>query len=117
MPFSNQSTKWFPSTTNTDCIHRGNTASDKYTYALEVQQGATQTKMSLEDLNSDFQSDESDYEPKKEDDDNEKKTEDIDEEEELNYFELVLLHNVLMCFQHIYDNNALIDMEVGQPNI
>lgn len=66
--------------------------------------------MSLEDLTSDFQSDESDCESKKEE-------EDDDDEEELNHFELVLLHGDLMCFQHIYDNNALIDMEVGQPNI
>lgn len=72
--------------------------------------------MSLEDLTTDFQSDESDCESKEEEGDNEKKTED-DNDEELNYFELVLLHNGLMCFQHIYDNNALIDMEVGQPNI
>lgn len=65
--------------------------------------------MSLEDLDSDFLSDENDYEAEKNLSDGEKDDDDVS-----NYLELVYLHNNLMCFQHIYNNNAIIDMQVGQ---
>lgn len=73
----------------------------------EVQQGAVHkpdTKMSLEDVESDFQSDESDYEA-------EKNLSDADDEPTL--LELVHMHFDLMCFEHIYNNNAVMDMQVG----
>lgn len=61
--------------------------------------------MSVEDLDSDFLSDDSDHEAEKEltDGDN----------DEANYQELVHLHNSLMCFDHIYINNTIIDTQVG----
>lgn len=59
--------------------------------------------MSLEDLDSEFKSDESDYEA-------ENNAEDDDEE--CSYGELLNLHLNLRRFQNIYTNNAIIDMEV-----
>lgn len=63
--------------------------------------------MSLEDLDSDLQSDDSDY-------DNEagKKLSVVEDDDEANYMELVCLHYNLMYFQHIYMNNIEIDLEV-----
>lgn len=66
-------------------------------------------KMSLEDLDSNFLSDESDYEAEKNLSDGEK-----DDDDMSNYLELLYLHSNLMCFQHIHNNNAMIDMQVGQ---
>lgn len=54
-------------------------------------------------LDSDFQSDESDYEAENSLSERKK------EEDE----ELALMYINLTCFQHIYNNNAIIDMEVG----
>ncbi|KAI3374639.1 hypothetical protein L3Q82_021213, partial [Scortum barcoo] len=61
--------------------------------------------MSLEDLDLDFLSDESDYESEKSLS-NDEKDDDIS-----NYLDLVYLHSNLMCFQQIYNNNAIIDNE------
>lgn len=69
-------------------------------------QGAVHTKMSLEDLNSDFLSDDSDHEAEK--------TLTDGDDDEASYQELVHLHNNLMCFDHIYTNNRIIDTQVGQ---
>lgn len=62
--------------------------------------------MSVEDLDSDFVSDDSDHEA-------EKMLTDGDADE-ANYQELVHLYNNLMCFDHVYTNNTIIDTEVGQ---
>lgn len=64
--------------------------------------------MSLEDLSVNLESDESDNEAKKlwsygESDDN---------GSEVNYGDLVCLHDNLVNFENIYLNNAVIDMEV-----
>ena len=64
--------------------------------------------MSVEDLDPDFQSDESDYEEAGkywgavEDED----------EDEVHYMDLVSLHNELMHFEHIYMNHIEMDMQV-----
>lgn len=65
--------------------------------------------MSVEDLDADFLSDESDYETKKNLSESEN-----DDGDEVNYQELVSLHNELKFFDHIYTNNIMIDTEVGQ---
>ena len=62
--------------------------------------------MSVED--SDFTSDESDYDAN---DDNEQKTEEEDENFLLAFLELV--RNSLLCFQHVHYNCEQVDMQVG----
>ena len=57
---------------------------------------------------SDFKSDESDYEIEKDFSDDEKHG-----DAESNYRDMVCLHNSLMSFEHIYRNNARMDREVG----
>lgn len=63
--------------------------------------------MSLEDITSDFMSDESDCEAEREDLSN-------SDNEDVSYLELVSLFNMLKSFDHIYNNNVVIDEEVGQ---
>lgn len=65
------------------------------------------TTMSLEDLSSLTQSDESDGEAERLWSDGE-----YDDGGEARYFDLVLLHGELTNFENIYCNNDIIDMEV-----
>lgn len=66
------------------------------------------TTMSLEDLSVHFESDESDDEAKN----LRSYGESEDDGSEVNYQDLVCLHDNLMNFENIYLNNAVIDMEV-----
>lgn len=63
--------------------------------------------MSLEDVTVYFESDESDNEAK-----NRSYGESDDDGSEVNYRDLVCLHDNLVNFDNIYLNNAVIDMEV-----
>lgn len=62
--------------------------------------------MSVEDLDPDFVSDDSDHEAEE--------TVTDGDTDEANYQELVHQHNSLMSFDHIYTNNTIMDTEVGQ---
>lgn len=63
--------------------------------------------MSLESLNSNFQSDESDDEASK----------NMTDEDSEEVYAISQLFNGLLSFEHIYENNAVIDMEVGHLQI
>lgn len=66
--------------------------------------------MSVEDLDPNFQSDESDYDEET----GKKRGTDVGNEDknDVHYMDLVNLHNELMHFEHIYMNNIEMDMQV-----